>query len=817
MKAAPACVIATMLLVGCGDDAPSDAPPVISSVLDLATAEDSAGTLVIEASDPEGLAVTVTVTTPPAHGTATISGKTLRYAPAADFHGPDEVRITVSDGARSTEALVSILVSAVNDAPVVAPDSYATLEDTALVVPVTAVLANDTDPDDDGLTVSAVGDASGGTVTVAGGNIVFTPSANTSGAASFTYTVSDGTLSATANVAVAVGAVNDAPVATDDTASTGEEAVISLSATLLVLNDSDEDGQTLMVSAVANATGGQALLAGGAVTFTPANNFNGSAGFDYTVTDGAATDVGHVTIAVTPIEDAPVAVDDVATTPIGTPLVISAGTLLANDTDPDPGAVKLLVSVQNPQHGTVSSNASTVTFTPEPGYVGPASFEYFVSDGILDDLGLVQVTVTPICGDRVVSLGETCDDGGTSPGDGCGTTCATEMGWTCIGSPSTCTPICNDGLVRGGEPCDDGNLDETDGCTTACVVGVPCTATALPGGDRFAVVPATGTCYASFDDDQATFTSAAASCVALGGHLATVTSPAEQTAVHAVHNPAQSPYIGATDDANDADLVFDWVTDEPWGFSTFASGQPDDGPAGDGECLILTGAASAWADASCAIVGAATGRICEIERAACGDGIVQATRGEQCDDGDFAAGDGCDRTCLVETLFISEYVEGSSNNKVIEIANPRTTPFDLAANACSLKLFANGSATATNTLALAGSIAGGDVFVACNTSVSAALSPQCDVFNGGVMGFNGDDALTLECNGTVLDSFGQSGFDPGTEWGTGLTSTADNTLRKACGITHGDPLATDVFDPAATFRGLATDTFDGIGLAACAP
>jgi cysteine-rich repeat protein len=287
--------------------------------------------------------------------------------------------------------------------------------------------------------------------------------------------------------------------------------------------------------------------------------------------------------------------------------------------------------------------------------------------------------------------------------------------------------------------------------------------------------------------------------------------------VHAVHDPAQTPYIGATDDANDTDLVFDWVTDEPWGAASFAPGEPDDGPAGDGECLIVTGASSAWADASCTIVGAATGRICELERAACGDGIVQSARGEQCDDGGFTPGDGCDPTCQTETLYFSEYVEGTSNNKVLEVANPRTAPFDLAANACALKLFVNGSVTATNTLALTGTIAGGDVFVACNTSVGATISPQCDLFNGGVMGFNGDDAITLECNGTVLDSIGQTGFDPGTEWGTGLTSTADNTLRRACGITHGDPLSTDTFDPAATFRGLATDTFDGIGVATCAP
>ncbi len=817
MKAVRACVIATMLLASCGDGATNDAPPVISSALDLATAEDTAAALVIEARDPDGLAVTIAVATSPLHGTATLVAKTLTYTPAANYHGPDAVRVTVSDGVMSTEALVTIQVTAVNDPPVGVADSYATLEDVALVVPQSALISNDTDVDGDPLGVTAVADASGGMVTFAGGNVTFTPTPNSSGAAAFSYTLSDGTSTATVAVTVAVGAVNDPPIANDDTATTPEEVPLVIAGATLVANDTDADGQTPMVIAVMNSIGGQAVFVGGMVSFSPALDFNGAAGFDYTASDGTATDVAHVVVIVTPVEDAPVAIDDVATTPIGTPLMIAATFLLANDTDADPGATKQLTLVQNPQHGTVSLSTGTVTFTPAAGYAGPASFDYVVDDGMLTDVGTVAIAVTPICGDGLVSLGEGCDDGGIVAGDGCSMTCASEQGWTCSGQPSACTPICNDGLVRGTEPCDDGDLDETNGCTTSCTIGVVCTAAALPGADRFAVIPSTGSCYASFDDDQTTFAAAEASCVALGGHLATITTPAEQVAVHAVHNPAQTPYIGATDDANDTDLVFDWVTDEPWGATSFAPGQPDDGPAGDGECLVVTGATSGWADVSCTIVGAATGRICEIERAACGDGIVQAARGEQCDDGGFAPGDGCDPTCLTETLYISEYVEGSSNNKLIEIANPLTAPFDLSANACALKLYANGSATVSNTLALTGTLAGGDVFVACNTNVSATVSGQCDVFNGGVMGFNGDDAITLECNGSVVDSFGQVGFDPGTEWGIGLTSTADNTLRRTCGITHGDPLPADVFDPATTFRGFATDTFDGIGVATCAP
>ena len=63
----------------------------------------------------------------------------------------------------------------------------------------------------------------------------------------------------------------------------------------------------------------------------------------------------------------------------------------------------------------------------------------------------------------------------------------------------------------------------------------------------------------------------------------------------------------------------------------------------------------------------------------------------------------------------------------------------------------------------------------------------------------------------MIDVIGQVGFDPGTEWGTGLTSTQDNTLRRKAAVTDGDPIGSDVFDPAVQWDGFATDTFDGLG------
>jgi predicted extracellular nuclease len=161
-------------------------------------------------------------------------------------------------------------------------------------------------------------------------------------------------------------------------------------------------------------------------------------------------------------------------------------------------------------------------------------------------------------------------------------------------------------------------------------------------------------------------------------------------------------------------------------------------------------------------------------------------------------------------LFFSEYVEGSSNNKALEIYNGTGAPVDLAAGAYTVQLFSNGSTTAGTTLTLTGTLAAGDVYVIANASASATILAQADVTSG-VTNYNGDDALTLRKGTTIIDVIGQVGFDPGTEWGTGLTSTADNTIRRKSSVCAGDTNATDAFDPAVQWDGFANDTFDGLG------
>ena len=157
------------------------------------------------------------------------------------------------------------------------------------------------------------------------------------------------------------------------------------------------------------------------------------------------------------------------------------------------------------------------------------------------------------------------------------------------------------------------------------------------------------------------------------------------------------------------------------------------------------------------------------------------------------------------SVFISEYVEGSSNNKAIELFNNDSAAFDLAAADCELQGFQNGASSVGPTVDLSGSIPAQGVYVIANSSATFASDQT------GSVDFNGDDAVALVCGGSFFDVIGQIGFDPGNEWGSGLVSTRDNTLRRNTSICAPDANGSDAFDPAIEWNGFAQDTFDGLG------
>lgn len=161
-------------------------------------------------------------------------------------------------------------------------------------------------------------------------------------------------------------------------------------------------------------------------------------------------------------------------------------------------------------------------------------------------------------------------------------------------------------------------------------------------------------------------------------------------------------------------------------------------------------------------------------------------------------------------LFFSEYIEGSSNNKALEIYNGTGSTINLAAGSYDVQVFFNGSALPGLTILLTGSVEDDDVYVLAHASADPIILAQADQTSNASW-YNGDDAVVLRKNGLMIDVIGQTGFDPGAEWGTGLTSTYDNTLRRKSSICQGDSIGTDAFDPSLEWDGYATNTFDGLG------
>lgn len=180
-------------------------------------------------------------------------------------------------------------------------------------------------------------------------------------------------------------------------------------------------------------------------------------------------------------------------------------------------------------------------------------------------------------------------------------------------------------------------------------------------------------------------------------------------------------------------------------------------------------------------------------------------------------------TCLdgtggSEELFISEYIEGTSNNKAIEIYNGTGGNIDLSQY--SLQLFSDGAVAASQSLSLSGLLADDTVYVVAHPSADAEILDIADDTNGAVINFNGDDAFALFKTGTgYIDVIGQVGFDPGTSWGVGTGFTQNNTLVRKSTVCEGDFIHNDVFNGNNEWDVFAQDTFDDLGfhLSECIP
>ena len=328
-------------------------------------------------TDPNGDPLTVTTATAP-NGTVAINPDgTLSYTPDPDYNGPDEITYTVTDPDGNTAtSTVAVTVTPVNDAPVANPDAIGTPLDTPVTLD---IVANDSDPDGDPLTILGTPTSPDGTVTVGpdGRSVTFTPNAGFVGTTVIDYTVTDPEgLTATSTLTVTVTADDVTPVANPDTATTPEDTPVVID---VLGNDTDPNGDPLTVTTATAPNGTVAINPDGTLSYTPDPDYNGPDEITYTVTDpDGNTATSTVAVTVTPVNDAPVANPDAIGTPLDTPVTLD---IVANDSDPDGDPLTILGTPTSPDGTvTVGPDGRSVTFTPNAGFVGTAVVAYTVTD-----------------------------------------------------------------------------------------------------------------------------------------------------------------------------------------------------------------------------------------------------------------------------------------------------------------------------------------------------------------------------------------------------------------------------------------------------
>ncbi|WP_445013854.1 tandem-95 repeat protein [Vibrio parahaemolyticus] len=328
---------------------------------------------------------------PKEQGTVEVVNGKLVFTPAENFNGDAEITYTVTDGALTDQATVNVTVNAVNDTPVVESsiaDQTLAEDFTQYTIDLNTAFS-DVDNVDGELSFSVSGN-SNIQVAIVNGIATFTPTADWNGSEALTFTATDPSgesVSQTVNFTVA-------PVA--DIVADKATVVEDMPTIIKVLGNDMFEGDDKVVSLDTNngpANGTVSVNPDGSVTYTPNDNYHGADSFTYIVTSGGVSESTTVNVDVTPVNDAPVAKDDIATTQEDTVVTID---VLPNDSDVDGDKLSIESASVPKEQGTVEVVDGKLVFTPAENFNGDAEITYTVTDGQLTDEAKVTVTVNPV-------------------------------------------------------------------------------------------------------------------------------------------------------------------------------------------------------------------------------------------------------------------------------------------------------------------------------------------------------------------------------------------------------------------------------------
>jgi len=368
-------------------------PDAVDDAVSIDASVPATPNLLANDSDDDGDTITVISNTQPGIASVSVAPNgALNVSAPAGTTGTDSFTYTISDGNGGTDtATVTLSLIDTNTDPVAVNDTASTTDNG---VASGNLLTNDTDADNDPLTVIGNSQPSNGTVTIgASGVFTYRPETGFVGNDSFSYTISDGRGGTdTAIVTIDAMFVNAAPFAVDDTFDGTENMAVSGN---VLSNDIDTDGDDLTATPASGpANGALTLDPDGGFTYSPNPDFSGEDSFTYTADDGmGGTDTATVTITIEGKNDAPDALDDTAETAENTPV---SGNVLANDTDPDGDELTATLGADVANGELTLDPDGGFTYTPDPDFAGTDSFTYTADDGMGGtDTATVTITVTP--------------------------------------------------------------------------------------------------------------------------------------------------------------------------------------------------------------------------------------------------------------------------------------------------------------------------------------------------------------------------------------------------------------------------------------
>jgi autotransporter-associated beta strand protein len=365
---------------------PNRAP--VSQNQSLTTEVNTAKAVTLAATDLNGDTLTFSIVTPPAHGALSGNAPNVTYIPTTSYTGFDSFTFKANDGrVDSNVATVTIDVGVAGNRRPVATNPFVTVvEDTAKAITLTG-----NDPDSDPLTYTILSLPVNGTLSGSAPGMTYTPATNfpagnVNGSDSFTFVVSDGTLtSAVATVSITVTPVNDSPRALAQSVS-----VSANTETGITLTGSDPEGYALSYAVASTPSHGTLSGVAPDLTYQPTANYHGSDSFTFRVTDSEGAVSSASTVSITVINDPPVAnPQSVEVTPNIAKAIMLTGSDNCNDT------LTYTVLTQ-PVNGVLSGTAPSVTYTPTANYTGSDSFTFKVNDGTQDSVTPATVTVNVV-------------------------------------------------------------------------------------------------------------------------------------------------------------------------------------------------------------------------------------------------------------------------------------------------------------------------------------------------------------------------------------------------------------------------------------